>query len=49
MLEKALKKSSEVGTLPDIAASLRSYETSRKLRVAIIHGMTRMAAIMAST
>ncbi|XP_062014540.1 zeaxanthin epoxidase, chloroplastic-like [Rosa rugosa] len=47
-LEKALKKSSELGTPPDIAASL-SYETSRKLRVAIIHGMARMAAIMAST
>ncbi|XP_062014161.1 zeaxanthin epoxidase, chloroplastic-like [Rosa rugosa] len=26
-----------------------SYETSRKLWVAIIHGMARMAAIMAST
>ncbi|XP_050372405.1 zeaxanthin epoxidase, chloroplastic isoform X1 [Argentina anserina] len=48
-LEKALKKSSELGTPPDIAASLRRYETSRKLRVAIIHGMARMAAIMAST
>lgn len=26
-----------------------SYENSRRLRVAIIHGMARMAALMAST
>lgn len=26
-----------------------SYERERKLRVAIIHGMARMAALMAST
>jgi zeaxanthin epoxidase len=26
-----------------------SYENERKLRVAVIHGMARMAALMAST
>ena len=29
--------------------SFHSYENARRLRVAIIHGMARMAAIMAST
>ncbi|XP_021824846.1 zeaxanthin epoxidase, chloroplastic [Prunus avium] len=48
-LDKAWKKSSEMGTPVDVASSLRSYENSRRLRVAIIHGMARMAALMAST
>ncbi|KAH9626626.1 hypothetical protein KSS87_001086 [Heliosperma pusillum] len=48
-LEKALDKSAKSGTSVDVVASLRSYESARKLRVAVIHGMARMAAIMAST
>ncbi|CAN6562966.1 unnamed protein product [Malus baccata var. baccata] len=48
-LDKAWQKSSESGTPIDINSSLRSYENSRRLRVAIIHGMARMAALMAST
>nr|BAN15741.1 zeaxanthin epoxydase [Dianthus caryophyllus] len=48
-LEKAWNKSVESGTPVDVVSSLRSYEGSRKLRVAVIHGMARMAAIMAST
>ncbi|KAL9245795.1 hypothetical protein vseg_019403 [Gypsophila vaccaria] len=48
-LEKAWNKSVESGTPVDVISSLRSYEGARKLRVAVIHGMARMAAIMAST
>ncbi|KAL5754927.1 hypothetical protein ACOSP7_023147 [Xanthoceras sorbifolium] len=48
-LDKAWKQSSESGTPIDIVSSLKSYEKARRLRVAIIHGMARMAAIMAST
>ncbi|KAK0605783.1 hypothetical protein LWI29_030671 [Acer saccharum] len=48
-LDKAWKQSTESGTPIDVVSSLRSYEKSRRLRVAIIHGMARMAAIMAST
>ncbi|KAK9678542.1 hypothetical protein RND81_11G218200 [Saponaria officinalis] len=48
-LEKAWNKGVESGTPIDVVSSLRSYEGSRKLRVAVIHGMARMAAIMAST
>ncbi|XWS45271.1 hypothetical protein CRYUN_Cryun15aG0122100 [Craigia yunnanensis] len=48
-LDKAWKKSVESGTPIDIVSSLKSYERARRLRVAIIHGMARMAAIMAST
>lgn len=48
-LERAWKQSIESGTPVDVLSSLRSYENSRRLRVAIIHGMARMAAIMAST
>ncbi|KAK3222136.1 hypothetical protein Dsin_009161 [Dipteronia sinensis] len=48
-LDKAWKQSTESGTPIDVVSSLKSYEKSRRLRVAIIHGMARMAAIMAST
>ncbi|KDP31935.1 hypothetical protein JCGZ_12396 [Jatropha curcas] len=48
-IEKAWKQSIESGTPIDIVSSLKSYERARRLRVAIIHGMARMAAIMAST
>ncbi|GLT50151.1 hypothetical protein SLA2020_236580 [Shorea laevis] len=48
-LDKAWSQSVESGTPVDIASSLRSYEKARIVRVAIIHGMARMAAMMAST
>ncbi|EEF38782.1 zeaxanthin epoxidase, chloroplastic [Ricinus communis] len=48
-LDKAWKQSIESGTPVDVVSSLKSYERTRRLRVAIIHGMARMAAIMAST
>ncbi|KAJ6792008.1 zeaxanthin epoxidase, chloroplastic [Iris pallida] len=48
-LEKAFMESSETGAPIDIASSLKRYEKERRLRVAIIYGMARMAAIMAST
>ncbi|KAE8686021.1 Zeaxanthin epoxidase [Hibiscus syriacus] len=48
-LDKAWNESVKSGTAVDVVSSLRSYESARKLRVAIIHGMARMAAIMAST
>ncbi|XWS33611.1 hypothetical protein CRYUN_Cryun22dG0097800 [Craigia yunnanensis] len=48
-LDKAWKQSVESGIPIDIVSSLKSYERARRLRVAIIHGMARMAAIMAST
>ncbi|KAK8587031.1 hypothetical protein V6N13_086039 [Hibiscus sabdariffa] len=48
-LDKACKQSVESGAPIDVVSSLRSYERARILRVAIIHGMARMAAIMAST
>ncbi|KAF9678500.1 hypothetical protein SADUNF_Sadunf07G0041400 [Salix dunnii] len=48
-LERAWEQSIESGTPVDVISSLRSYENARRLRVAIIHGMARMAAIMAST
>ncbi|XP_057768951.1 zeaxanthin epoxidase, chloroplastic [Salvia miltiorrhiza] len=48
-LEKATRRSIESGSPIDVVSSLRSYENARKLRVAIIHGLARMAAIMAST
>ncbi|KAM7516524.1 hypothetical protein LguiA_006107 [Lonicera macranthoides] len=48
-LDKAWKQSVESGTPLDVVSSLRRYEGARKLRVAIIHGLARMAAIMAST
>lgn len=48
-LDKAWRQSSESGTPIDITSSLRRYENARKVRVAVIHGLARMAAIMAST
>ncbi|KAF2295249.1 hypothetical protein GH714_032298 [Hevea brasiliensis] len=48
-LDKAWKQSIESGTPIDVVSSLKSYEIARRLRVSIIHGMARMAAIMAST
>ncbi|PKI39436.1 hypothetical protein CRG98_040194 [Punica granatum] len=48
-LEKAWKHSIESGKPLDVISSLKSYERERRLRVAVIHGMARMAAIMAST
>ncbi|XP_057449521.1 zeaxanthin epoxidase, chloroplastic-like [Lotus japonicus] len=43
--EQSIKSSSPI----DIDSSLKSYERERRLRVAIIHAMARMAALMAST
>ncbi|KAK3412137.1 hypothetical protein EUGRSUZ_I00922 [Eucalyptus grandis] len=48
-LEKAWKNNVESGTAINVIDALRSYENARRLRVAAIHGMARMAAIMAST
>ncbi|GLT38998.1 hypothetical protein SLA2020_132080 [Shorea laevis] len=48
-LDKAWRQSVRSGTPVDIVSSLRSYERARRIRVAIIHGMARMAAMMAST
>ncbi|KAG4933547.1 hypothetical protein AAZX31_17G167300 [Glycine max] len=48
-LENAWEQSIKSGSPIDIDSSLRSYERERRLRVAIIHGMARMAALMAST
>ncbi|KAH7655592.1 Zeaxanthin epoxidase protein [Dioscorea alata] len=48
-LEKAWTKSVESGTPLDVLSALKSYEEARRIRVAIIYGMARMAAIMAST
>ncbi|RYR28599.1 hypothetical protein Ahy_B01g052743 isoform B [Arachis hypogaea] len=48
-LENAWEQSVKSGSPIDIDSSLRSYERERRFRVAIIHGMARMAALMAST
>ncbi|KAM0895750.1 hypothetical protein ACQ4PT_023648 [Festuca glaucescens] len=48
-LEKAWQESVKSRTPVDVVSSLRSYEKERRLRVAIIHGLARMAAIMATT
>lgn len=48
-LDKAWERSVESGSPIDVVSSLRSYEDARRLRVAVIHGLARMAAIMAST
>ncbi|MCH92871.1 zeaxanthin epoxidase chloroplastic-like, partial [Trifolium medium] len=48
-LDSAWQQSAKSGSTIDIDSSLKSYERERRLRVAIIHGMARMAAIMAST
>ncbi|KAI3713054.1 hypothetical protein L1987_71624 [Smallanthus sonchifolius] len=48
-LDKAWKQSTKSGAPIDIISSLRKYEDARRIRVAVIHGLARMAAIMAST
>ncbi|XP_031254414.1 zeaxanthin epoxidase, chloroplastic isoform X1 [Pistacia vera] len=48
-LDKAWKQSTESGTPIDVVSALKSYESARRLRVAVVHGMARMAALMAST
>nr|ALE33755.1 zeaxanthin epoxidase 1 [Erythranthe lewisii] len=48
-LDKAWTQSIETGSQIDVVSSLKRYENARKLRVAVIHGLARMAAIMAST
>nr|AGN03858.1 zeaxanthin epoxidase [Scutellaria baicalensis] len=48
-LDKARSRSIESGSPIDVVSSLRRYENARKLRVAVIHGLARMAAIMATT
>ncbi|XP_027914261.1 zeaxanthin epoxidase, chloroplastic-like isoform X2 [Vigna unguiculata] len=48
-LDNAWEKSTKSGSPLDIDSSLKSYERERRLRVAIVHGMARMAALMAST
>ncbi|KAI4386683.1 hypothetical protein MLD38_004595 [Melastoma candidum] len=48
-LDKAWRQHNESGKSLDMISCLRSYENSRRIRVAVIHGMARMAAIMAST
>lgn len=48
-LDKAWEESVKSGTPVDIVSSLKRYEKARRFRVAIIHGMARMAALMAST
>ncbi|CAN7025113.1 unnamed protein product [Brassica oleracea var. botrytis] len=48
-LEEAWKQSVATNKPVDLVSSLKRYEESRRVRVAIIHGMARMAAIMAST
>uniref|UniRef100_A0A2P2MN04 Zeaxanthin epoxidase, chloroplastic n=1 Tax=Rhizophora mucronata TaxID=61149 RepID=A0A2P2MN04_RHIMU len=48
-LDKAWKQSIKSGNPVDIVSSLKSYERARRIRVAVIHGIARMAAIMAST
>ncbi|KAG2566552.1 zeaxanthin epoxidase, chloroplastic-like isoform X2 [Panicum virgatum] len=48
-LENAWQESLKSGTLMDIVSSLKRYEKERRLRVAVIHGLARMAAIMATT
>lgn len=48
-LDKAWNESVASGSPIDIVSSLKSYESSRRIRVAVIHGMARMAALMAST
>ncbi|RZC48439.1 hypothetical protein C5167_016865 [Papaver somniferum] len=48
-LDKAWKESVDSGSPVDVFSALKRYEKERRLRVAIIYGMARMAAIMAST
>ncbi|CAH9145535.1 unnamed protein product [Cuscuta epithymum] len=46
-LDKSWRRSVKSGTPIDITSSLKSYERERRLRVGIIHGLARMAAMMA--
>ncbi|KAF5187835.1 Zeaxanthin epoxidase protein [Thalictrum thalictroides] len=48
-LEKAWRQSIDSGSPIDITSSIQRYEKERRLRVAVIYGMARMAAIMATT
>ncbi|KAI3679410.1 hypothetical protein L2E82_51319 [Cichorium intybus] len=48
-LDKAWNQGTKSGTPIDIESSLRRYEDARRLRVAVIHRLARLAAIMAST
>ncbi|GAU50920.1 hypothetical protein TSUD_191360, partial [Trifolium subterraneum] len=48
-LDNAWEQSIKSGSPIKVDSALRSYENERKLRVAVIHGMARMAALMAST
>ncbi|KNA17670.1 hypothetical protein SOVF_077800 [Spinacia oleracea] len=48
-LDKAWQKSVESGRPIDVASSLKSYEGARRLRVGVIHGLARLAAVMATT
>ncbi|KAL5714152.1 zeaxanthin epoxidase [Ranunculus cassubicifolius] len=48
-LEKACTESTASGAPIDITSSIQRYENERRLRVAVIYGMARMAAIMATT
>ncbi|XP_058765997.1 zeaxanthin epoxidase, chloroplastic-like [Vicia villosa] len=48
-LDSAWEKSIKSGSPIEVDSSLRRYESERKIRVAVIHGMARMAALMAST
>eukprot|EP01018_Ginkgo_biloba_P033279 Gb_34927 [translate_table: standard] len=47
-LEKAYKQGFETGKSVDITSVLKRYESERRLRVFLVHGMSRMAAKMAS-
>jgi zeaxanthin epoxidase len=44
-----LGKAAEKGSKSDIARVLKEYEGKRRIRVGVIHGLARMAAIMATT
>ncbi|GMP25142.1 hypothetical protein CsSME_00002148 [Camellia sinensis var. sinensis] len=48
-LDKAWERSIESGSPIDVVPSLMSFEDARRLRVTVIHGLARMAAIMVST
>ncbi|KAH6812320.1 zeaxanthin epoxidase [Perilla frutescens var. frutescens] len=47
-LDKA-RRQSVSGSQIDVVSSLKRYENARRLRVAVIHGLARMAALMATT
>ncbi|EFJ14660.1 hypothetical protein SELMODRAFT_234460 [Selaginella moellendorffii] len=46
---KAFKESANENKFVDFSRVLQSYESQRRLRVGAIHGMARMAAVMATT